>query len=120
MVAKTRAMLALKPVGKQRLPGGAGLRVCKAFNVPEERWAAGLLEVPAHGTKPTQSTKSNFLVFFVASSTVEATIHTSTTRLNKGSMFFIPPGNTYSLHNPTGRPCKLSFMQVKVEPTATA
>jgi glyoxylate utilization-related uncharacterized protein len=83
-------MLSMRSISKD--PEKPGLGVCKAFNVTEERWAAGLLEVPPLGEKPIQSTKANFLVFFVAGPAIEATIHNSTFQLNKGSMFFVPPG----------------------------
>lgn len=91
MLAKTRDMLELREVGS-RSQEGPKLRMCKAFNVTEERWAAGLLEVPARGSKPTQTTKTNFLVFYVAGPAIEVTIHENTSMLNSGSMFFVPPG----------------------------
>eukprot|EP00041_Stephanoeca_diplocostata_P020406 m.455385 g.455385 ORF g.455385 m.455385 type:complete len:522 (+) comp21572_c1_seq2:289-1854(+) len=114
-VFKTPAMLQFT-----ELPG-LNLSVCKIFNFDDQRWASGVLELKPNSTKPSQSTKTNFLIFYVVSAQVDLTIHETKMTLPAGSCFFVPPGNYYNLRNTSqDRKCKLIFTQIKVGPVGGA
>ena len=75
-------------------------------------------KVAQHSEKPRQSTKNNFLFFYLISGTVTVKIHlrdgSSDIALTKGGMFFVPPGNVYSLKNAGAKSASLVFVQVKI------
>jgi len=74
--------------------------------------------VAEHSEKPRQSTKNNFLFFYLISGKVTVKIHmrdgSSDIPLSKGGMFFVPPGNVYSLLNTGAKSASLVFVQVKI------
>lgn len=114
-LAKTQAMLTYTNV-----KNSPALSVSKTFSARDMPWASGMLKVGPNSEKPRQSTKTNFLFFYVVSSSVRVTIHLqdgeSVIPLGKGSMFFVPPGNVYSMVNETTREASLVFVQIKVPP----
>lgn len=108
-VGKTPLMMTWRDVKDQD-----ALRLCKCFSLSGSTWASGMLEISSGGSKPPQNTKNNFLVFVVLSGTLEVTIHETTSRMGRGSQFFVPPRNSYALRNTSNVLSKLSYTQVKM------
>ncbi|PWO01196.1 hypothetical protein FA09DRAFT_5500 [Tilletiopsis washingtonensis] len=84
----------------------------KVFGV-DEFMAAGVLDIPVGGSKPTKPTKDNNYVFVVIEGAVRARVHRTNFHLAPGGIFLVPKGNTYSLENICQRPCRIFFSQAR-------
>lgn len=106
-MAKTRSSLDMKTSGE-------GLHVAKYFQLRDEQWSNGIVELEPNVKKPLQATKSNFLVFYIVSGKVEVKLADSTLLMSTGTSFFIPPWNNYDMTNVGTKKASLHFTQVKV------
>lgn len=98
--------------------------------------AAGILEIPVGGSKPTKPTKDNNYVsvpsilqarlclaltlaiflcqtFVVLEGAVDVRVHRTMFRMSPGGMFMVPKGNTYSIENCCQRRARIFFAQAR-------
>ena len=82
----------------------------KVFSI-DSTMAAGMLQIPPGGSKPTKSSKDNNYVFVVLQGALRIKIHRRTFTIAPGGTFLVPAGNNYSLENVCQREAKLFFAQ---------
>ncbi|KAG6848207.1 hypothetical protein H0H93_002319 [Arthromyces matolae] len=75
--------------------------------------AAGVLEIPPGGKKPTKQTKDNTYVFYVIEGAVNLKVHNSNRLFSTGAMFIVPRGNSYYIENACDRNVRLFFTQAR-------
>ncbi|KAL7414845.1 Mif2/CENP-C like-domain-containing protein [Mrakia frigida] len=75
--------------------------------------AAGMLEIPVGGEKPSKPTKDNTYLFYVIEGAVTVKVHRTSFTMAPGGQFMVPRGNQYSLHTISHRPAKLFFAQAR-------
>ena len=90
---------------------GGGPVIRAAAGLGYANWfTSGLAEMEAGSQKEPQNTYDNTEIFFVVAGKVKVTLYDSNFVLDKGSMFFVPPHNTYALENVSKGPSKLNFV----------
>ena len=82
--AKSPSMLVWRSMGDF-------MDVGKAFQMRKYRWSAGFVRLVGRATKPPQTTKGNFVLFYVVRGKVIARVHDSEFVVDTGMMFFVPP-----------------------------
>ncbi|KAL9936893.1 hypothetical protein V8E36_004128 [Tilletia maclaganii] len=87
-------------------------RFDKVFGV-DDFMAAGVIEIPAGGSKPVKPSKTNSYTFIVSEGAVRVRIHRSNFVVGPGGMFLVPKGNTYSIENVAKRQSRLFFAQAR-------
>lgn len=84
----------------------------KVFGV-DAYMAAGILEIPIGGSKPTKPTKDNNYTFVVMEGAVDVRVHRTMFRVGPMGMFMVPKGNTYSIENCCQRKARIFFAQAR-------
>ncbi|CAO1637551.1 unnamed protein product [Parajaminaea phylloscopi] len=82
----------------------------KVFGV-DDYMAAGILDIPVDGEKPTKFTKDNNYTFVVMEGAIDVQVYRSMFRLAPGGMWVVPKGNTYSIRNCCQRRARVFFAQ---------
>eukprot|EP00002_Diphylleia_rotans_P002229 TRINITY_DN11398_c0_g1_i1.p1 TRINITY_DN11398_c0_g1~~TRINITY_DN11398_c0_g1_i1.p1 ORF type:complete len:975 (+),score=187.96 TRINITY_DN11398_c0_g1_i1:78-3002(+) len=102
-IAQTKEMLTFVDL-KQLYEGfgdhtfsAEGIEVATALD--HNNFATGVLRLRPSACKPVQNTFDLTEVFYLASGDIDVNCHKSEFTLSKGSFFFIPPHNSYTIRN---------------------
>ncbi|KAI2632365.1 Mif2/CENP-C like-domain-containing protein [Hypoxylon sp. NC1633] len=88
---------------------GAKFRFAKTSTLPF--FGTGVVDMPPGAEKRTKNCRRMQMVFFVHAGSVDVTVHKTEFRIGKGSMWFVPRGNYYSISNNTDQPARIFFAQ---------
>ncbi|KAK3990506.1 Mif2/CENP-C like-domain-containing protein [Cladorrhinum sp. PSN332] len=88
---------------------GGEFRYAKMFS--EGFISAGVVDLPAGAVKRMKNSRKVFMIFFVHTGRVLATVQATSFRISKGGVFIVPRFNEYTIENDYDTPARLFFAQ---------
>ncbi|KAK4167294.1 putative centromere protein [Cladorrhinum sp. PSN259] len=88
---------------------GGDFRYAKMFS--EGFISAGVVDLPAGAVKRMKNSRKVFMIFFVHTGRVLATVQATSFRISKGGVFIVPRFNEYTIENDYDMPARLFFAQ---------
>ncbi|KAK4224959.1 putative centromere protein [Podospora fimiseda] len=88
---------------------GGEFRYAKMFS--EGFISAGVVDLPVGAVKRMKNSRKVFMIFFVHTGRVLATVQATSFRISKGGVFIVPRFNEYTIENDYDVPARLFFAQ---------
>ncbi|KAK1761498.1 centromere protein 3 [Echria macrotheca] len=82
-----------------------------AKTLSEGFFNVGVVDLPPGSEKRPKNSRKMFMTFFVHTGRVLVTVNETSFRISKGSMWFVPRGNYYSIENDYDQPARIFFSQ---------
>ncbi|KAF2085795.1 hypothetical protein K490DRAFT_58421 [Saccharata proteae CBS 121410] len=72
-------------------------------------FSAGMVDLPAQGSKSLKNSKNKHMSFCLLSGKVEVQVGEMLFAISKGGVFIVPRGNIYAIHNVAEEPARIFF-----------